>query len=292
MPLTASLTSLISGKPKCLGVDVPSGGIGELALRRSRRKIEVKLNRLSLLDINTTVGSPKDFVTTFGNLSNHRNSAYVCFLNVHMLMEARNDPAFREIVNNADVCCPDGLPIARSLALLHGRIQRRIAGPDLLPELMRVAHDQGKTIFVLGCTNDVLAAFEENARSMFGEGLVVGTYSPPFRAITAEEDDAIVERINQSRADMIFVSLGCPKQEKWMASHKGRIRGCMFGMGYAIPVFAGMAKRAPRWMRESGMEWAFRLALNPRRLFQRYMRTNFGFIYQVFVEKVRKDILS
>lgn len=237
--------------------------------------------KLPVLDVGISTGSRGEFFCEFDRLSNHHKSAYVCFVNVHMLMEAQQNHEFRGIVNAADVACPDGLPVAQSVAWIYALRQSQIAGPDTLPDLMNLAHLSGKRIFVLGSTPDVLAAFQKRAEADYGPELVVGTASPPFRTLSPEEDQALVDRINATKADMIFVALGCPKQEKWMHAHRGKVHGCMYGLGYAIPVYAGIESRAPRWMIERGLEWAFRLSSNPRRLLKRYVRTNSAFLLQL-----------
>jgi len=248
------------------------------------------LLRLSVMGVDINAGSTWTFIEELARLSDCRGSAYVCFVNVHMIVEAKRNPAFLEVVNGADINCPDGLPIARSVGWFHALRQTQIAGPDTLPQLMRIARQTGKRIFVLGGTWGVLDAFEKRAVEEYGEGVVVGSYSPPFRNLTSEEDEDLVQRINATQADMIFVALGCPKQERWMHAHKGRVNGCMFGLGYAIPVYSGLASRAPRWMIEKGLEWLFRLSTDPRRLFKRYLQTNSAFALLVLRAKPWRKI--
>ncbi len=237
------------------------------------------LLRLLVLDVYVSTGEKEDFLRELVRLSDHRSqSAYVCFVNVHMLVEANRDSKFREIVNQADICCPDGLPVAISVGWFYAIRQAQIAGPDTLPRLMEMAGKLRRRIFILGSTDAVVERFRERAAIEHPDVVICGHFCPPFRTLLAEEDDLIVEQINRSRADMIFVALGCPKQEKWMASHRGRVNGCMFGLGYAIPVYAGVESRAPRWMIEHGLEWFFRLSSDPKRLFKRYVETNSVFI--------------
>lgn len=242
------------------------------------------LVRMKVLGIEVHSGSVASMLEAMEELSDRGGSAYVNFVNVHMVMEARRDPAFAEVVNGADLNCPDGLPIAKSIGWFYAVRQRQVAGPDTLPLLLLLAQRTNKKVFVLGSTSEVLKSFELRAIDQFGPDLLCGTYSPPFRNLTPEEDQELVDRINASKADMIFVALGCPKQEKWMAAHKGRVNGCMFGLGYAIPVYAGRASRAPRWMVERGLEWLFRLSSDPRRLFMRYAKTNSAFLISVLRE--------
>lgn len=246
--------------------------------------IPSSLVRMKILGVDVHSGSVNSMLESMENLAQHSNSAYVNFVNVHMVMEARRDPKFAEVVNGADLNCPDGLPIAKSIGWFYAVRQRQVAGPDTLPLLLHLAQRTGKKVFVLGSTPEVLRSFELRAIDQFGPEILCGTFSPPFRDLSPEEDEALVQRINSSNADMIFVALGCPKQEKWMAAHKGRVKGCMFGLGYAIPVYAGRASRAPRWMIERGLEWLFRLSSDPRRLFVRYAKTNSAFLISVFRE--------
>ncbi len=246
--------------------------------------IPSSLVRMKVLGVDVHSGSVSSMLESMEHLAQHSSSAYVNFVNVHMVMEARRDPKFAEVVNGADLNCPDGLPIAKSIGWFYAVRQRQVAGPDTLPLLLHLAQRTGKKVFVLGSTPEVLRSFELRAIDQFGPDILCGTFSPPFRELSPEEDDALVERINAANADMIFVALGCPKQEKWMAAHKGRVKGCMFGLGYAIPVYAGRASRAPRWMIERGLEWLFRLSSDPRRLFVRYAKTNSAFLISVFRE--------
>jgi len=241
--------------------------------------------RLPIMDVKITTGRREELLDELLRLSDHRHhSAYVCFVNVHMVVEAHRNDEFCAIVNNADVACPDGAPVARSIGWFYGLNQQHMAGPDTLPLLVEAAGRQRKRIFLLGSTEDVLESFVEQAAIRFPDTVICGYESPPFRALTPEEDEALIKKINDAHADMIFVALGCPKQEKWMAAHKGKVNGCMFGLGYAIPVFAGMASRAPRWMIDHGLEWSFRLFSDPKRLFKRYVDTNSVFVRRVLIK--------
>jgi N-acetylglucosaminyldiphosphoundecaprenol N-acetyl-beta-D-mannosaminyltransferase len=245
------------------------------------------LLRLSVMDVGISTGTKEALLREMVRLSDHTSqSAYVCFVNVHMIVEANQDQEFRTIVNNADVTCPDGRPVAKSIEWFYAIKQPQMAGPDTLPLLLIEAGKLRKRIFVLGSTEDVLERFVEVAALKFPDTVICGYDSPPFRALTQEEDEALIRKINDSGADMIFVALGCPKQERWMASHRGKVQGCMFGLGYAIPVFAGVAHRAPRWMIDIGLEWSFRLFSNPRRLLRRYVETNSIFMRRIVIKWV------
>lgn len=209
-------------------------------------------------------------------------SSYVCFANVHMVIEAYRDLEFREVVNGADIVTADGKPLSVFLKLFYGKRQDRVCGMDVLPDVLARAEKEGKSVYFYGTTEDVLEAICERIRNQFPRLVVKGTYSPPFRVLSTQEREEIVTRINAAAPDFLFVALGCPKQEKWMAEHKGKINACMMGLGQAFHVFAGKERRLPRWMRSLSLEWAYRLYLEPRRLWKRYLLTNSLFLLLAF----------
>ena len=150
---------------------------------------------------------------------------------------------------------------------------------DLLPALLRAAAEAGQSVYFYGTTDEVLAAMVARARQELPTLRIAGTHAPPFRPLTAEEDAAEVAAINAADPDLLFVALGCPRQERWMASHRRQIRACMLGVGQAFPVYAGLERRLPPWARRLWLEWAYRLWLEPRRLWRRYLVTNSRFVY-------------
>lgn len=207
-----------------------------------------------------------------------RHSRVVCIANVHMLMEAHNDSGFAQVLNRADLVSPDGMPLVWMLRKLGKPDQDRMAGLDVFLALCRAAQSQSTGIYFLGSTEDVLSSIESRLRAEFPSLYIAGLESPPFRPLSNEEDQAMINRINESGAGFVFVALGCPKQERWMDAHRGQIQAVMVGLGGAFPVYAGAHKRAPLWIRQSGLEWAFRLMQEPNRLWRRYWNTNFSFI--------------
>ncbi|NEM99195.1 WecB/TagA/CpsF family glycosyltransferase [Pontibacter burrus] len=231
-----------------------------------------------LLASDITAGSFKDFVKQVFWLSEHKKSSYVCFANVHMLVEAYRDKDFNQILNNADVACPDGGPLSKLMKLLYGEKQDRVAGMDLLPALLQEAAARGKSVYFYGSTDDVLEAVVKTAKQKHPDLRIAGHYSPPFRKLTHIEDTAIVNMINDANPDLVFVALGCPKQERWMAEHKGKINACMLGVGQAYMTFAGLEKRLPKWARDMSLEWVYRLWQEPGRLWKRYLITNSMFV--------------
>lgn len=207
-----------------------------------------------------------------------QESRYVCICNVHSVVTARGDPAFRRVVEECDLATPDGMPVAWALRRLGYRQQLRINGPDLMWRYCAEAERLGQAPFFFGGTEETLRRIEARLRAAFPALRIAGLHAPPFRPLTEDEDHAVVERINASGAAVVFVGLGCPKQEKWMAAHRGRIRAVMIGVGAAFDYHAGLVPRAPAWMQNAGLEWLHRLCSEPRRLWRRYLVTNTLFV--------------
>lgn len=208
-----------------------------------------------------------------------QTSKVVCVANVHMLVEAYHNIEMNYVMQQADLVTPDGMPLVWMLKLLGAKQQDRVAGLDILQSLCCQAVDHQIQMFFLGSQNLILERMRNRLEQEFPSLKIAGMESLPFRALTPAEDDAIVETINKSGAGLVFVSLGCPKQEIWMSRHKGRIKAVMIGLGGAFPVYAGIQKRAPRWVRTVGLEWAYRLLQEPRRLWKRYLTTNPLFVW-------------
>jgi N-acetylglucosaminyldiphosphoundecaprenol N-acetyl-beta-D-mannosaminyltransferase len=156
----------------------------------------------------------------------------------------------------------------------------------LLPDLLRAASQHAIPVFFYGGTEKILSVISEYVKEHYPTIPTVGSYSPPFRALTPDEEIEVINKINKSGAKLVFVSLGCPKQERWMASMKGRIKATMIGVGAAFSTLSGVRKIAPRWMRRSGLEWLYRLFQEPKRLFKRYLYTNTKFIFLILWEKL------
>lgn len=195
-----------------------------------------------------------------------------------MIVESRQDQALKAAVDGADLAAPDGMPLCKVLKMKDNIEQERVAGMDLVPELLHRAAQEGLKVFFYGDTDEVLDALSQKSQTDFADLQIAGRYSPPFRALSEQEDQEIVDMINDSDADIVFVALGCPKQEKWMAAHKGRVHASMLGIGNAFRTYLGYEKRAPKWMQKFALEWLYRLAQNPRRLFKRYFVSNSIFL--------------
>lgn len=215
-----------------------------------------------------------------------RESRYVCICNVHSVVTAGQDAAFGRIVETADMATPDGAPVAQMLRVSGFHTQQRINGPDLMWKYCEQAALRGESIYLYGGLPTTLEVLQQRLKVAFPGLVIAGAYSPPFRVATAEEDEADVARINASDAGTVWVSLGCPKQEQWMAAHRGRINAVMIGVGAAFDYHAGTIKRAPEWMQNAGLEWLHRLCSEPRRLWKRYLTTN-----TVFLAKAMRQLL-
>jgi len=216
-------------------------------------------------------------------------SKVVCVANVHMLVEAKEDKIFASVLYRADMLTPDGMPLVWLIRWLKREPQDRVAGMELMRGLCQRAAAQHIPVFFLGSTNEVLDKMRQRLRRDFPELLIAGMESPPFRPLTLGEDEALVARINDSGAGLVFLALGCPKQECWMDAHQSLVKAVMVGVGGVFPIYAGEQMLAPEWIRESGLEWGFRLIQEPRRLWGRYSNTIPKFLWLAFkqVLKVR-----
>ena len=246
------------------------------------------MKKRKILNSFISIGSFKNFLRELILLSDNKISSYVCICNVHMLVEAQKDNSFNELLNNADIATPDGMPVAKFLDFKYNYTQERVAGMDLLPAIIDECAKIKKSIYLYGSTNKVLKKIIKKINHNYPH-LNVEFYSPPFRELSRQEEYEIIEKINAFNPDFVFVALGCPKQEKWMFAHKGKINSCMIGFGGAFTVYAGDQKRAPRWMRNNSLEWLHRLILEPKRLFVRYFITNSLFIWYICKDLLRKD---
>jgi N-acetylglucosaminyldiphosphoundecaprenol N-acetyl-beta-D-mannosaminyltransferase len=218
-----------------------------------------------------------------------RQSKTVCICNVHSVITARRDPAHADAIRSADLVTPDGAPIAWMLKRRGHRDQERIDGPDLMWRCCQRASEVGMGMFLYGATPATLQRLEQRLRAEFRGINIVGSLSPPFRNLSAEEDAAIVDRINRSGAEILWVGLGCPKQEAWMHAHHGRVNAVMVGVGAAFDFHAGVVTRAPLWMRRGGLEWLHRVLHDPRRLAMRYLVVNSIFIMAMVKEFAVRD---
>ena len=207
-----------------------------------------------------------------------RSSRYVCVATVSQVMEAYDSADFVRVMNEADLVTPDGMPLVWGLRRLGHSGATRVYGPDLTPVVLQAAAANHLPVGFYGGSPQAL---ERLQRAMLQQipGLEIAyAFSPPFRPLTAEEDEHVVEKINLSGARILFIGLNNPKQEYWMAAHRGRVQAVMLGVGAAFDFLSGTKAQAPRWMMRIGMEWFFRLVTEPRRLWKRYLKHNPRFV--------------
>ena len=210
----------------------------------------------------------------------HRQRGYLCVAAVHTVMLCQEDPELREAVLNASFTVPDGQPLVWAMNAMGEELSHRVYGPDLMEKACERAARTGARMYLYGGRNQgALVQLALNLRKRFPGLRIVGGYAPPYRELTGEETDAIVNEINRSKADIVWVGIGAPKQEKWMARMRDRLDApVLIGVGAAFDFHAGLVAQAPPWMQKLGLEWLFRLATEPRRLWRRYARYNPLFI--------------
>jgi N-acetylglucosaminyldiphosphoundecaprenol N-acetyl-beta-D-mannosaminyltransferase len=208
-----------------------------------------------------------------------RNSRMVCLANVHMLMEAHWHQEFAKVLECADLVAPDGMPLVWMIRKMGMYSQDRVAGMDVFLRLCQLSPECKVSIFFLGSQREVLERMRKRLEDEFPNLQIAGMEPLPFRPMTQAEDEALIHKINNSGAGIVFICLGCPKQEYWMTRHQNKIQAVMLGVGAVFPLYAGIQKRAPRFVRDSGLEWLYRWIQEPYRLSNRYMQTIPPFIW-------------
>ena len=209
-----------------------------------------------------------------------RGRGFLCACNVHTVMASREDPELRTALAAASINVPDGQPLVWAMNALGYALPGRVYGPELMQRACARAVDSGHRFYLYGGRNQgALVQLALNLRRRHPGVKIVGGYSPPHRPLTGDEQAAIVEEINHSRADVVWAGIGVPKQEKWMAQVRPQLDApVLVGVGAAFDFHAGLVPQAPSWIQESGLEWAYRLAHEPRRLWRRYLRYNPMFV--------------
>jgi N-acetylglucosaminyldiphosphoundecaprenol N-acetyl-beta-D-mannosaminyltransferase len=216
-----------------------------------------------------------------------KNGNYFCFTNIHVVMESHKDPEFKNVLNSSAANFPDGMGVAWALKFLGNHFRDRVRGTDFMLRLCYYASKNNLKIFLYGNSEATLAALKEKLNILFQGIKIAGAISPPFRELTKEEDEETVRKINRAGTDILFVSLGAPKQEKWMAEHKGRIRTVQFGVGAAFDFITGRVKQAPVWMQKAYLEWLYRMPQQPKKTIYR-MSLVPGFIFRTLLQFMKK----
>lgn len=208
---------------------------------------------------------------------------YMCVANVHTTVTAYENQDYKKIQNDSVMSIPDGGPLAMLGQRRGFSRMKRTTGPAYLSEILKSSVAKGYRHYFYGSTEVTLAKIKCTLLQKYPGIKIAGMYSPPFRPLTEEEKDAVVEQINRANPDFVWVGLGAPRQEKWMAESQGIITGFMVGVGAAFDYLAGNIKRAPEWMQRSNLEWIYRLLQDPVRLFNRYWYTNWRFIWNAVI---------
>ncbi len=218
-----------------------------------------------------------------------KGGGYVCFCNVHTTVMARRDSKYRNILNNAFLCSPDGKPIYWVGRLKNNKEVRQVTGPDFFEDCFAASEGLGLKHYLYGGKPEVLECLVQKLRKRYPKAVLAGWESPPFRPLSADEEHEMLERIQQIKPDLIWVGLGAPKQELWMSRHAENLQpAVLLGVGAAFDFHAGVISRAPAWMRYIGLEWFHRLMQEPRRLLRRYVVTNTLFLWYVFVDSITR----
>jgi N-acetylglucosaminyldiphosphoundecaprenol N-acetyl-beta-D-mannosaminyltransferase len=218
-------------------------------------------------------------------------TGYICVTGVHGVMEAQKDALFREILNSAMINTPDGMPMSWVGWMDGFRTMDRVYGPDFMLAICELSVRRGYRHFLLGGKPGVAPVLQNALQSRFPGLNVVGTYTPPFRSLTPEEEELLCDLVRSSKPDIIWVGLSTPKQEKFMAAYSERLRvPLMVGVGAAFDIHSGQTRDAPNWMKRSGLQWLHRLAQEPRRLAPRYLKNNPRFLFLVSRQLARRGL--
>jgi N-acetylglucosaminyldiphosphoundecaprenol N-acetyl-beta-D-mannosaminyltransferase len=251
-------------------------------------------NSCTVISMDVNVTNIKIALTRVEALANSKAGSYVCVANVHMCMEVFDSLEFKSVVNNADLVIPDGRPLSWAQKLLGCSEAEQVRGQDIMNAICQQSGVNNLNIGLYGGSSDVLLQkVNAELKSSYPDINITFSYSPPFHPLTDEEDLGIIQQINDSNVNVLFVGIGCPKQERWMAAHKESLNCVMLGVGAAYDFIAGSKNHAPRWMQQVGLEWLFRLCSEPQRLWKRYLQQNPRFIYyftkQLINQKLRRS---
>lgn len=245
------------------------------------------LKRKKLFGIKIVTSNLNEAAEYVAGAGEELKGMYISFANVHTTVMAHKDREFRQVQKEAFYVMPDGRPLSKLLRLRGYCNAGQIAGPDFMDKLWRASVKYQKSHYFYGGSEETIEGLRKNLTEKYPDVRIAGMESPPYRPLTEEEDKAVVERINNSGADFIWIGLGAPKQEIFMHDHKGKMNGVMLGVGAGFDFYSGTVSRAPKWMRRFYLEWLYRLSQEPERLWKRYLVTNTEFAGMVFVYGLR-----
>lgn len=246
-------------------------------------KIEKK-NRVRVVSLFPDVVNHDAIIEKISELVEQENGGYVCFSTVHMVMESHDDKTFGAKVNNADLIVTDGMPLVWMQKMQNRKQASRVRANDLMISLCEYAEKNNLKVGFYGGKQEVIDGILTRAKNDFPNLQISYAFSPPFRPLTGEEDAEIVRKINESGTQILFMGLGCPKQENWMSAHKERLKAVMLGVGASFDFYAGNVRESPEWMGKLGLEWLYRLTQEPKRLWRRYLILNPRFMWLAFLQ--------
>ncbi len=240
-----------------------------------------------VIGLPVTVGSTANIAEKIGRKANMGHGGYVCVANVHMVTTARRNEKLRKIMEKSLLVTADGLPLVWVLRQNGFKEAERVTGTDLTLKLCETAADEGIPVYFYGGSPDTIRTLKAFIAKKYPDLNVVGYESPPSLPLEPEIDQGVVDRISKSGARIVFVGLGCPKQEYWMAAYTSNLPAILIGVGAAFDFLAGTSKRAPVWIQKLGLEWLHRLATEPEKTWKRYATTNPLFVWMVVKEYVK-----
>ncbi len=246
----------------------------------------------SILGMRVDVTTYADATARIMDWSRSAQSRYVCASNVHMVMETNDSAEFRDVVNGADLVTSDGVPLVWALKALGVPQAERVYGPTLMLHVCEAAAREGVPIALYGGTPESLEEFVLFLHTNYPGIEIACLIAPPFRPPTPEEDAMYTQQIVDSGARIVFVGIGCPKQERWMAAHTDRLDAVLLGMGAAFDFHSGRVRQAPAVMQQLGLEWLFRLIMEPRRLWKRYAKHNPRFVGKFLLQLLGQKIID
>jgi N-acetylglucosaminyldiphosphoundecaprenol N-acetyl-beta-D-mannosaminyltransferase len=245
------------------------------------------IERINVLGVGVSAINMQSCVSTIDGWVHRRERHYVCVRDVHGIMQCQTDPKLRRVHNSAGLVTPDGMPLVWLLKLAGYSEAERVYGPDIMLRLFEHFSNGSCRHFFYGSTDDILGRLCERLQVRFPGASIAGTFAPPFRPLTPSEDDAVVSMINGSEADIVWVGLGTPKQERWMGEHQARLTApVLISVGAAFAIHAGVLQQAPYLIQRSGFEWLFRLVVEPRRLWKRYLSNNPKFVLRIAEQRL------
>jgi N-acetylglucosaminyldiphosphoundecaprenol N-acetyl-beta-D-mannosaminyltransferase len=273
---------------------VPAGGVDAPAADSESLPRPQDVKSRELLGVPLAMTNYREAMDVMDGMIARRERGYVCATAVHAVMVGQDDEEMAEALHGSTLTVPDGMPLVWAAKLLGEKLDDRVYGPELMLRYCERSRDRGHRIFLYGGRDQgSLAQLTLNLRVKFPGIKIVGGYSPPFRALTDDEEQAIANQINAAEPDVVWVGIGVPKQEKWMARMRDRVEApVMAAVGAAFDFHAGRVSMAPRWMQARGLEWTYRIAQEPRRLLPRYLIYNPRFVLRIAAQLVRERLLA